>query len=129
MVLRYWGAAVSEEEIASETYLPALRGALLSDLKAFALRRGFRATSYASSPDDLRFRISKNEPLILLLDLGRGIFQKPHYVLAIGFHEGKGVFIVHSGRNENQLMPYEKLAAQWAKMNYLALLVLPGDPR
>ena len=89
MVLQYWGVKVSEDEVAGETFLPALRGALISDLRAFSERKGFRATSYSSSPDDLRFRISKNEPLILLLDLGRGSYQKPHYILAIGFHEGK----------------------------------------
>jgi ABC-type bacteriocin/lantibiotic exporter with double-glycine peptidase domain len=127
MVLQYWGAKVSEDEVAQETFLPALRGALISDLRAFSERRGFRATSYSSSPDDLRFRISKNEPLILLLDLGRGSYQKPHYILAIGFHEGKGVLIAHSGRNENQVIPYDKLISQWAKMNYLALLVVPQD--
>jgi ABC-type bacteriocin/lantibiotic exporter with double-glycine peptidase domain len=127
MVLQYWGAKVSEDEVAKETFLPALRGALISDLRAFSERRGFRATSYSSSPDDLRFRISKNEPLILLLDLGRGSYQKPHYILAIGFHEGKGVFIAHSGRNENQVIPYDKLISQWARMNYLALLVVPQD--
>ncbi len=127
MVLQYWGVKVSGEEVARETFLPALRGVLISDLRAFAERRGFRATSYSSSPDDLRFRISKNEPLILLLDLGRGSYQKPHYILAIGFHEGKGVLIAHSGRNENRVIPFDKLISQWARMNYLALLVVPQD--
>ena len=127
MVLNYWGAKVSEDEVARETYLPALRGALISDLRTFAERRGFRATSYSSSPDDLRFRISKNEPLILLLDLGRGAYQKPHYILALGFHEGKGLLIAHSGRNANQVLPFDRVTAQWAKMNYLALLVVPQD--
>lgn len=127
MVLNYWGTKVSEEEVVKETYLPALRGVLISDLKAFAERKGFRATSYSSSPDDLRFRISKNEPLILLLDLGRGAYQKPHYILAIGFHEGKGLLIAHSGRNANQVLPFDRVTAQWAKMNYLALLVVPQD--
>lgn len=127
MVLKYWGSTVGEEEIANQTYLPALRGVLISDLKAFAERRGFRATSYSSSPDDLRYRISKNEPLILLLDLGRGAYQKPHYLLAIGFHEGKSLLIVHSGRNANQLLPFDRVTAQWAKMNYLALRVVPQD--
>jgi len=127
MVLQYWGAKVSEDEVAKETFLPALRGTLISDLRVFSERKGFRATSYSSSPDDLRFRISKNEPLILLLDLGRGSYQKPHYILAIGFHEGKGVLIAHSGRNENQVIPYDKLISRWARMNYLALLVVPQD--
>jgi ABC-type bacteriocin/lantibiotic exporter with double-glycine peptidase domain len=127
MVLNYWGTKVSEKEIAKETYLPALRGVLISDLKAFAERKGFRATSYSSSPDDLRFRISKNEPLILLLDLGRGAYQKPHYILAIGFHEGKSLLIAHSGRNANQVLSFDRVTAQWAKMNYLALLVVPQD--
>ena len=127
MALNFWGGKVSEEEVAKETFLPALRGALISDLRAFSECKGFRATSYSSSPDDLRFRISKNEPLILLLDLGRGSYQKPHYILAIGFHEGKDVLIAHSGRKENQVIPYDKLISQWAKMNYLALLVVPQD--
>jgi ABC-type bacteriocin/lantibiotic exporter with double-glycine peptidase domain len=127
MALNYWGAKVSEEEVASETYLPALRGSLISDLRTFAERKGFRATSYSSSLDDLRYHISKNEPLILLLDLGRGYYQKPHYILAVGFHEGRGVLIAHSGRNGNQVIPYDKLISQWSKMNYLALLVVPRD--
>ncbi len=127
MVLQFWGANVSEEEVTQETFLPALRGVLISDLRAFAERKGFRATSYSSSPDDLRYRISKNEPLILLLDLGRGSYQKPHYILAIGFHEGKGALIAHSGRNENRVIPYDQLTAQWSKMNFLALLVVPQD--
>ncbi len=127
MVLNFWGTKLSELEVESQTYVPALHGALISDLRDYAQRQGFRATVYSSSLDDLRDRILKNEPLILLLDLGFGFYQKPHYLVAIGYHEGKKVLIAHSGRAENQVIPWDKLASEWARMNFLALLVLPKD--
>jgi len=125
MVLRYWGAKVSEKDVAREVYLPLLQGALLSDLRAYAEQRGFKAHSYMSGMDDLRYRITRNEPLILLLDLGGESVERPHYVVAIGFQEAKKLLIIHSGRKENQVCSYKKILNQWAKMNYLALLVQP----
>lgn len=125
MVMNFYKVEISEDSIAKETYLPALKGSLITDLANYAKEHGFEAKIYSGSLDDIRFQIQKEHPLILLIEQGRGPVHRGHFILVIGYDDKHSVLIVNSGRKENHLISYSTVASQWKRMNYMTLFVLP----
>ena len=124
MVLRYWDADVSQDDIAAELLQPELHGILGSRLEAFARSRGFAAIAYAGDMPQLRDYLAKGRPLIVAWKIGRDQF---HNVVATGFDEGTGDVVVNdpavgSGRRVSS-RDFEK---RWAGAGHWTLLVLPA---
>jgi ABC-type bacteriocin/lantibiotic exporter with double-glycine peptidase domain len=124
-VLRYYGDPVSEEGIARDIFSPELKGTLLSDLENFARRRGFYTRVYPGSLSDVKRHIERNEPVIILIDDGFSAYQRPHYLVAVGYNEKRRLVIVHTGPEADALWSYGRLESAWARMNHLCLLILP----
>src|SRR3972149_4793559 len=104
MVLRYFGA---------DARTPALAEA--------ARRRGLAAEIETLDLPGLREAIGSGVPPILLVDLGRWLFSRPHYLVAYGFTE-VGV-VAHSGSESGKIIPFAELDRQWERMGRLALVV------
>lgn len=121
MVLRYFGTETDTAEIVRETRTRGLRGTLITDLAAAARSRGYAAEIATLDLPRLRERIRSGIPVILLVDLGRWVFSRPHYLVAYGF-TGEGV-VVHSGRERGKIVPFEEIDRQWETMNRTALIV------
>lgn len=124
-VLRYYGDPVSEEVIARDIFSPGLKGTLLSDLENFARRRGFYTRIYPGSLSDVKRHIERNEPVIILIDDGFSAYQRPHYLVAVGYSEKRRQVIVHTGTEAAALWSYGRLESAWARMNHLCLLIMP----
>jgi ABC-type bacteriocin/lantibiotic exporter with double-glycine peptidase domain len=129
-LLRYWGASLTPEEIAAETYLPRLRGSLGIDLVHYARRHGFQISSHPGSLSDVRFQLREGRPLMALLNLGSSLFPRGHYVVITGFDDVRQVFLVHSGVNPDLEIPYDHFLRDWKKTDFWTLLILPpgGNP-
>lgn len=121
MLLRFLGSDVRTGEIVRETRTAGLRGALITDLAAAARRRGFEAEVVDLDIARLRQRIAGGTPVILLVDLGRWVFSRPHYLLAFGVTP-EGV-VAHSGREAGKVIPIPTLVARWSKMGKMAIVV------
>jgi len=124
MLLRFRGKNATTAEIVAETRTAGLRGTLITDLAAAARRRGLPAEVTDLDLTGLRKRIAEGEPVILLVDLGTWVWSRPHYLLAYGVTP-EGV-VANSGRTEGEVIPYDVLDAEWAKMGRLAIVV-PGE--
>jgi hypothetical protein len=132
MVLRYYGAAVSQEEIAREVYLPSLRGTLNLDLEFYARRRGFATRAFEGTLDRVRDEIRGGRPLIVFHDLGVPGYPVPHFAVLLGFDDRAGVVVLHSGPTAYRILSYEDFMRSWARRRSFALLVTPhpeGAPR
>jgi len=123
MLLRFHGKDATTGELIEETRTAGLRGTLITDLAAAARKRGLPAEVTDLDLQGLRMRISKGQPVILLVDLGTWVWSRPHYLLAYGVTP-EGV-VANSGRTEGAIFPYDTLDAEWAKMGRLAI-VAPG---
>lgn len=121
MVLRYYGERSETAEIVRETRTGGLRGTLITDLAAAARDRGFSAEIVTLDLPGLRATIRSGVPVILLVDLGRWVFSRPHYLVAYGF-TGEAV-VVHSGGDRGKIVPLAEIERQWEKMNRMALIV------
>jgi ABC-type bacteriocin/lantibiotic exporter with double-glycine peptidase domain len=124
-VLRYWGDASSIDQLNKEVYLDSIRGALTLDLVSAARARGFHTTSYRGDVYNLQAEIDAGHPLILLLDSGFWIFSRGHFVVITGYDSQRGGVYMHSGKEPNRFMSYDRLFAGWNKTGRWTLRILP----
>jgi ABC-type bacteriocin/lantibiotic exporter with double-glycine peptidase domain len=122
-VLNYWGLPVSPEVIAAEIYSPSAKGALNVDLAYYAQEKGFKATSYAGSLEDIRRNIDSAFPLIVLVDYGFWVYQQNHFMVILGYNE-KGI-VANSGRNQHQFIPLRGFLRTWERTKFWTLLITP----
>lgn len=126
MVLRYYGAAVGQEEIARELYLPSLRGTLNLDLEFYARRRGFQARAFPGTLDRVRAELRADRPLIVFQDLGVPGYPVPHFAVLVGYDDRAGVVVLHSGTTAHRVVPYADFERSWELRRRWTLLVTPG---
>ncbi|MBI5681691.1 MAG: PA2778 family cysteine peptidase, partial [Deltaproteobacteria bacterium] len=127
MVMNFYGMKISQDAVAKGIYLKKLKGTLNTDLLVYAREKGFHARYYSGSIDDIKMNVSKNMPLILLLNLGLDIYPIYHYMVVVGFHDEKGFIIAHSGKEEEKIFSYKELIRAWEKTSFGTLLVSPPE--
>lgn len=123
-VLNYWRLPVSPEVIAKEIYSQSAKGTLNVDLALYAREKGFKATSYSGSVEDIRKKIDSGFPLIVLVDYGFLVFQQNHFMVIIGYGE-EGI-LVNSGKHQHQFIPYNSFLKTWEKTKSWTLLITPN---
>jgi ABC-type bacteriocin/lantibiotic exporter with double-glycine peptidase domain len=126
-VMGFYGLTIEQQDIADEVYLPGLKGTLPIDVLLYAKGKGFNASYYGGSMDNLKRQISMDRPVILFLNLGYDIYPKGHYIVAVGYNDGMSVFIAHSGREKERLFSYEELEGLWRKTGFATILIGPKD--
>lgn len=124
MVLGYWGARVSQDEIAALLLQKELHGILGSRLAQFARERGFSAFAYAGDMGHLRDYVAKGRPLIVALKAGRRRF---HNVVVVGFDPERDALLVNDpALGAARPLPVDDFEARWAGADHWTLLVLPA---
>jgi ABC-type bacteriocin/lantibiotic exporter with double-glycine peptidase domain len=126
-ILAFWGSPLDIDQITATVYLPKLRGTLPMDMETFARDAGFDSTSSVGSLKDLKSHIRKGEPVICLLDLGFGLYRRPHYITVIGFDDVNAVIIEHDGVRANSLMGYDAFTKAWTRAGRWMLVIRPKD--
>lgn len=127
-VASFWGQRVNLDQIRASVYVAKLRGTLPMDMERFMREAGFKTTSSAGTLDELKTRIREDVPVICLLDLGLGLYRRPHYVTVVGFDDMKRVIIAHDGLTANNVIEYEKFIKAWGRAGNWMLIALPGTP-
>jgi ABC-type bacteriocin/lantibiotic exporter with double-glycine peptidase domain len=128
-ILSFWGRPVDLEHITVDVYLPKLRGTLPMDMENYARESGLKAKSSAGTLKELKVYIGKGIPVICLLDLGFGFYQRPHYVTVIGFDDVNEVIVQHDGLNPDRVVSYAKFNKAWTRAGSWVLVITPqsGD--
>lgn len=118
-ILAYGNHAIPLKTITSEVYMPALGRTLLPDMENYARSLGLRPVTGSGDLDLLRQRIDADTPVVLLLDMGRMLTSRGHYVVLVGY--AAGGFLIHSGTEAYQFMATDALKQRWSRMNNLYL--------
>lgn len=105
--------------IAMEVFTPALARTLLPDMENYARSLGLRPVTGSGDLDLIRQRIAAETPVVLLLDMGRMLTSRGHYVVLVG--HASGGFLMHTGHVAYQFMATETLKQRWSRMNNLYL--------
>ncbi len=123
MVLRYWGAPFSQDDIAATLVRPELHGILGSHLEAFARARGFTAIAYAGDVSQLREMLAKGRPLIVAWRLPSGRF---HNVVVAGVDRSGDVIVNDPAVGSDRRVSAADFEKRWAGAGHWTLLVQPS---
>lgn len=131
MVLQYYGASVTQDEITRELYLPSLRGTLNLDLEFYARRRGFQARAFEGTLAQVKEEIRRDRPLIVFQDLGArlpgtvpgGLWSIPHFAVLLGYDDRAQAVVLHSGTTAYRLLSYAEFERTWAARRGWTLLI------
>lgn len=124
-VMNFYGASVTEEEIAKEVYSTKLSGTLSMDILIYARTKGFEASYYKGNMEDIKKYISMGKPVILFLDLGYFFYPIRHYIVATGYNDKIGYLIAHSGVEKDKIISYKEIQSAWEKTGFGTILISP----
>jgi predicted double-glycine peptidase len=122
-ILNYYGKNISPSQIAEQIFEEKVKGTLSIDIVLYARDQGFIAEWYTGDVQDLQENIDNNRPLIVMVDLGLGPVQKPHYLVVVGY-EPKGI-IVNSGAHQHKMVPWNRFQHQWNRSESWTLRIHP----
>ena len=127
-IINFYGITISVEDISKEIYNPELKGSLSMDILRYARTKGFIASYYKGSMENIKKELSMNRPVIMFLDLGFSIYPVRHYVVAVGYNDDLGYIIAHSGKEHEKLFDYKEVQTAWGKTGFGTILILPKTP-
>jgi predicted double-glycine peptidase len=122
-ILNYYGKNISPSQIAEQIFKEKVKGTLSIDIVLYTRNQGFIAEWYRGGLQDLIENIDNRIPLLVMIDIGLGPVQKPHYLVVVGY-EPKGV-IVNSGAHQHQIIPWNRFQNQWNRLNFWTLRIHP----
>lgn len=132
MILNYWSANVTQEEVATEIYDPATNLTTISEMKAYPQEREFKTEELTGSINHLKEWISRGCPLIVLQKFS---LQNTygHYRVVVGYNDEKELVITFDpilGSNYN--LTYTEFAELWKPGSTFStfnwtLVVIPKD--
>ena len=122
-VLSFYGVTLEEEEISEAIYSPTARGVLLTDLSRIAREQGFETQIRTGTLDDLSIAVTGRTPPIVLLDLGLGRYNIPHFTAVTGVADS-GVFLL-GPEPEADFITTPRFERQWKKAGNQYLVLLP----
>jgi len=128
MVLRFYGASAAELAEADRAYDPALRGALITDLRDAAHRAGRAAAVEMPGEEGLHELLRRRVPPILLFDSGVGRISRGHYGVLTGWDPGRRLYTVNDGGSKPRSIGHDDLMRRWRSAGEQALVVRPEAP-
>ncbi len=121
MVLNFLGIDITPHEIAKEIYSEGAKGTSDFDMLLYVKKLGLPAQNYRGSVSDLRNKINKGYPLIVMIDEGFWFYKKYHFMVVVGFNNEE--VIVNSGQKEREHIKWESFLKKWEKTNFWTLFI------
>ena len=122
-LLGHAGVAVPAAEIDAAVYDPRLGGALLPDLERFAAKVGAKPRSGRGSVAQMHRLLQAGRPVLVPIDLGWGLWRRPHYVVVYG--AGVDSVLMHVRRDDVREMLLSEFERRWSAMGRLYLYLEP----
>jgi ABC-type bacteriocin/lantibiotic exporter with double-glycine peptidase domain len=128
MVLGYWGATVTRDEIlAADPPVPE-RGIKAAALRELARGQGLQAFLIQGQPGDLEREIQRHRPVLVGV-MKRYIFRNyPHYEVVVGINRQNQRVLTLDPAHGLRVNGFNGFAAEWAKASQVALIVFPRSP-
>jgi len=113
MILNYWGANVTQEEVAAEIYDPEANLTSISKMRMYPQKIGFKTKEIDGSINDLKEWINRGRPLIVLQKFSLANMYG-HYRVVTGYSDEKEMIVTFDpilGSNHN--ITYSEFAELW----------------
>lgn len=124
-VLANAGVKVVPEDLVRDVYLPARKGSLQVEMLAAPRRFGMVSHRIAPKYADLLREVAAGNPVVILQDLGAGVFTNWHYAVVVGWDYPAGELYLRSGKDRREAMPFTMLEYTWKESGYWAMVVMP----
>jgi predicted double-glycine peptidase len=122
-VINFWKTTDTPSDIAKHIFSPSAKGTLTIDMIFYAQEKGLNAFQYAGDIEDLKAKISRGYPLIVLVDNGFWVYRADHFMVVLGYTDD-GV-IVNSGKSEKTFINADAFLNSWKKTSYWTLWIKP----
>lgn len=124
-IINFWGVKVTLQEIVDKIYSKSAQGTLDVDMIRFSEKYGLASHKYKGGIDDLKNKIDKGYPLIILVDFGVSSYQRTHYMVVVGYT--KDSVIVNSGKENLKPLSFSELIGLWKRTQFWTLLITPKE--
>ncbi len=126
IVLRYAGIALDPEDLGRP------EGVLPFEIEQYLQDHGIPFTHTAARPDALLNVLYRGQPVLLLLNLSRGPWQRYHYVVLVGAVVRRGrihAWQIHDGRTPYRVVSARWLWSRWAGAHFWGVVIQRYKPR
>jgi len=125
MILEYWSAAPTFDEVHRVLYSSNKNGVSTDDMERFFRERDFKTWSFRGEWMDLQHHLAKGRPIIVCLKPAKHSATL-HFVAVTGLDESEDVVLVNDPAGRKlQKMVRSDFERQWASADYWTLLVVP----
>lgn len=126
MVLQWSGHAVTQTEIARQSFTPSAKGTYLADMLGAARRQGQIAVTLENFSDVL-VEVQAGHPVVVFQNLGFEIAPVWHYGVVTGYDLDTEIVTLHSGERDVMRMQLADFLKSWDMGGRWAIVVLPPD--
>ncbi len=126
MVLQWSGHAVTQAEIARQSFTPGAKGTYLSDMAGAARRQGQMAVTLDSFAQVLA-EVEGGHPVIVFQNLGFVVAPLWHYGVVTGYDLASDEITLHSGERDVMRMRISDFLKSWDMGDRWAMVLLPAD--
>jgi len=125
MVLQYWSAAPSLDEVHRVLFSRNKNGVSTIDLEKFFRERNFNTWAFRGEWTVLQHHLLRGRPVIVCLKPAKHS-DTLHFVTVSGFDEDEGIVLVNDPAGKKlQKMAHSDFERQWASTDHWTLLAVP----
>jgi hypothetical protein len=124
MALTWSGLPTTPRDLIDVVYSPRRKGSLQLSLVAAARRAG-RVAYTIHTAEALLAEVAAGNPVIVLQNLGLGIYPVWHYSIVYGYDLQQGQILMHSGTTAEKIESLRVFGNTWSRSDRWGLLVLP----
>ncbi len=126
-VLTAAGLEITPEQLVSEVYLPARKGALAPELSAAARRHGALPYPLEGGMSALLEELAAGYPVLVLQNLGLSWWPQWHFAVAVGYDLPRETVVLRSGTEARHELTLATFEHTWRRADYWGLVVVPPD--
>ena len=123
MVLGYWGAPGTRNEIAAASSPAPERGIQAAALRDFARRQGLQAFVIEGRLDDLEREIRRHHPVVVGMMKRYARHAYPHYEVVVGIDRSNQRVLTLDPASGLRVNSREGFSAEWAAAHQVTLVV------
>ncbi len=126
MVFRYWDRPVDQYELAGNWSPFPKQGLSGAQLKASAVKYGFKTYSFSGDEERVREYLSKSIPVVVAVDSSSITKSSNHFLLLVGWDASRQEWIVHDpATGAYSWRGARKFERKWAKLDHWTLIIVP----
>jgi tetratricopeptide (TPR) repeat protein len=124
-MVNFQGQPGKPGDIASQIYVPDLKGSLQEEIVAAARQFNLLPVQLDGTLASLLREIASGNPVLILQNLGFESMPRWHYAIAIGYDLNTETIILRSGTDKRLTRPFSLLERTWQRANNWALVIVP----